>query len=74
MYSHNSNSSFTQIHNSLISLPTGQLKPLKEFADVKIIPGVAEINREDLQNIGIVTARLDNANIGGTVKEIQKEI
>jgi len=74
MYSHNSNSSFTQIQNSLISLPTGQLKPLKEFADVKIIPGVAEINREDLQNIGIVTARLDNANIGGTVKEIQKEI
>lgn len=74
MYNNNNNSSLNKIQNGLISLPNGQLKPLKEFADVKVIKGVAENNREDLQNIGVVTARLDNANIGGTVKEIRKEI
>jgi Cu/Ag efflux pump CusA len=58
----------------MISLPNGQLKPLKEFAKVSILKGSAEVEREDLQNIGVVTARLDNGNLGGTIKNIQKEI
>ena len=32
------------------------------------------MNREDLQTLGIVTARLDNGNLGGTIQEIQKKI
>jgi multidrug efflux pump subunit AcrB len=49
-------------------------KPLKEFATVAVASGSAEINREDLQTLGIVTARLDNGNLGGTIAEIQKKI
>ncbi|AHF16949.1 efflux RND transporter permease subunit [Niabella soli] len=74
LYSNNSNASLYQIQNSMIALPNGQMKPLKEFATVKVAPGTAEINREDLQTLGIVTARLDNGDLGGTIKEIQKQL
>ena len=74
LYSNNSNASLNQIENSMIALPSGQLKPLKEFAAVTLVGGSAEINREDLQTLGIVTARLSNSNLGGTIKEIQNKI
>ena len=74
LYSNNSNASLDQIENSMIALPNGQLKPLKEFATVTLAGGSAEINREDLQTLGIVTARLVNSNLGGTIKEIQNQI
>lgn len=74
LYSNNSNASLNQIVNSMIALPSGQLKPLKEFAAVTLAGGSAEINREDLQTLGIVTARLSNSNLGGTIKEIQNKI
>ncbi len=74
LYSKNGNASLSQIENSMISLSNGQLKPLKEFANVLITPGAAEVKREDLQTLGIVTARLENGNLGGTIKEIQKQI
>ncbi|MBS0646499.1 MAG: efflux RND transporter permease subunit [Verrucomicrobia bacterium] len=74
LYNHSANASLSDIENSMISLPSGQLKPLKEFGTVSLITGSAETNREDLQTLGIVTARLDNSNLGGTIKEIQKKI
>jgi len=74
LYSNNSNASLSEIENSVIALPNGQMKPLKEFATVNVAGGAAEVNREDLQTLGIVTARLDNVNLGGTIKEIRKQI
>lgn len=74
LYNNKSNASLFEIENSMIALPNGQMKPLKEFASVKLVSGVAEENREDLQTLGIVTARLDNGNLGGTMKEIQQQI
>lgn len=74
LYNNKSNASLQEIQNSMISLPNGQLKPLKEFAQVSILKGTAEVEREDLQNIGVVSARLDNGDLGGTIKNIQSEI
>lgn len=74
LISKNSNASLSEIENSMITLSNGQLKPLKEFATVKVVTGAAEINREDLQTVGLVTARLDNNNLGGTINEIKKKI
>jgi len=74
LYSPKSNASLSEIENSMISLPDGTLKPLKEFASVHVTGGTAEVNHEDLQTLGIVTARLDNSNLGGTMKKIQKNI
>lgn len=74
LYNTRTNQSVSDINNSMIALPNGMLKPLSEFADVTLTTGTAETNREDLQTLGIVTARLDNGNLGGTVKEIQNQI
>lgn len=74
LYNNSGNASLNQIENSMISLPNGQLKPLKEFASVMIKKGSAEVNREDLQSLGIVTARLNNSDLGGTIKNIQQQI
>jgi len=74
LYSQNSNASLSEIENSMISLPNGTRKPLKEFASIHVSGGAAEVNHEDLQTLGIVTARLDNSNLGGTIKKIQKNI
>ncbi|MGE8533279.1 MAG: efflux RND transporter permease subunit [Chryseobacterium sp.] len=74
LYNEKSNQSLSDINNSMIALPNGTLKPLSEFAAVSVVTGSAEVNREDLQTLGIVTARLDNGNLGGTIQEIQNQI
>lgn len=74
LYNEKSNQSLSDIDNSMIALQNGTLKPLNEFATVSVVTGSAEVNREDLQTLGIVTARLDNGNLGGTIQEIQNQI
>lgn len=62
------------IKNQSIFTPTGKLIPISELASVVLKPGEAEIERENLQSIGIITARLDNADIGSVMPAIQKSI
>lgn len=74
LYNPKSNQSVSDLSNSMIALPNGLLKPLSEFATINLVGGAAQVNREDLQNLGIVTARLENGNLGGTIKEIKNKI
>ena len=61
--------------NSLqIFLPNGKLIPINQLATVKINAGDAEIERQDLQTMGVITARLDNRDLGSVMKDIQKNI
>ncbi|HZW70407.1 MAG TPA: efflux RND transporter permease subunit, partial [Hanamia sp.] len=57
-----------------IASPDGRLKPISELADVQISEGDAEIQRENLQSMGVVSARLENRDLGSTMKEIQRKI
>lgn len=57
-----------------IFLPSGKLKAITELATVGLNTGDAEIERENLQSMGVVTARLENRDLGSTIKDIQKEI
>ncbi len=57
-----------------IFLPSGQRKPITEFATVKVNKGESELEREDLQTMGVITARLNNRDLGGTVTEIKQKI
>jgi Cu/Ag efflux pump CusA len=66
--------SIDDINNLQIFLPNGGLKPLKEMATVKINEGDAEIERENLQSMGVVTARLESRDLGSVMKDIQKTI
>ncbi|HYV94538.1 MAG TPA: efflux RND transporter permease subunit [Chitinophagales bacterium] len=57
-----------------IFLPNGTVKPITQFADIKVENGVAEIDRENLQPFVDITARLDNRDLGSAMHEIQQKI
>lgn len=60
-----------KIRNRLIFMPDGTVKPLSFFADVKIIAGETELKREDLKTDVVLTARLNNRDLGSAIHEIQ---
>ena len=66
--------SIAAISDLQIFLPDGRLKPISELAVVAINPGDAEIHRENLQSMGVVTADLENRDLGSVMKDIQKNI
>lgn len=57
-----------------IALPSGQLKDAGQLADVQLNAGDAEIQRQDMQNMGVVTGRLENRDLGSVMKEIQQQV
>ena len=57
-----------------IASPSGVYYPLSKFASFAIQSGVAEIERENLQTMGVVTARLNNRDLGSVMKDIQGEL
>jgi CzcA family heavy metal efflux pump len=57
-----------------VFLPDGTLKSVTEFADFHIVEGDPEIQRENLQNMGVVTARLSSRDLGSAMQEITGRI
>jgi len=57
-----------------IFLNNGKLLPLSEVAKINVHPGDAEIERENLQAMGVITARLDQGSLGSVMPLIQKGI
>jgi CzcA family heavy metal efflux pump len=62
------------IKNLNIFLPNGNLMPINQLATVELQPGEAEIERQDLQSIGIISARLDSLDLGSVIPAIKKGI
>ena len=60
--------------NGNIFLPNGLLKPINTIATIQLEKGVAEIERENQKMIGVVTSRLENRDLGSTLKDIQQSI
>lgn len=74
VYPGNRTLSIADIEKTPIFLPSGKLKPISLLASVKINSGDAEIQREDLQSMGVVSARLENRDLGSVIRDIQKEV
>ncbi len=70
----NRNYTVESLRNANIFLPDGRIKPISEFANIVITKGVAEIERENLKKMIVVTARLNNRDLGSTLKELQQKI
>ncbi|MCW8809322.1 MAG: efflux RND transporter permease subunit, partial [Ignavibacteriaceae bacterium] len=66
--------SFNKLKHDFIFLNDGKLKPINEFADLVVSEGVAEVDRDNLKQMVAVTARLNNRDLGSTLKEIQQEL
>ncbi len=74
IYPGSNSQSVDQIRNSQVFLPDGKLKPLSSLATISFVPGDAEIQRENLQNMGVVTARLNSRDLGSVITDIQKKV
>ena len=64
----------TDIGRLQVFLPNGKLKPITELARVDLHPGDAEVQRENLQSMGVITARLEGRDLGSVIAEIQRKI
>jgi len=66
--------SVADINKLKIFLPDGTAVPIQQMAKVDLKAGIAEVARENLQTIGVVTSRLDNRDLGSVMKDLQKAI
>ncbi|KRT13629.1 acriflavine resistance protein B [Pedobacter ginsenosidimutans] len=66
--------SVADINKLKIFLPDGTAVPIQQMARVDLKAGIAEVARENLQTIGVVTARLDNRDLGSVMKDLQKAV
>jgi cobalt-zinc-cadmium resistance protein CzcA len=62
------------IERTAMFTPDGRSRELSAFADIKIEEGVAEIERENLQRMISITARLSKRDLGSVIKEIQQKV
>jgi CzcA family heavy metal efflux pump len=62
------------IENQTVFVPSGKLVPISELATVELKSGETEINRENLQSMGVVSARLEGGDLGTVIPAIQKSI
>ncbi|MEP6677425.1 MAG: efflux RND transporter permease subunit [Ferruginibacter sp.] len=74
MYPNAQRTSVNSLKNANIFLPNGLLRPINTVADVQLTKGVAEIERENQKMIGVITGRLENRDLGSTLKDIQRDI
>jgi len=66
--------SVSDIQQMTLQLPSGDIVPLQKVAKIEIGKGVAEINRENQKSIGVVTARLNNRDLGSTLTDIRNNL
>jgi Cu/Ag efflux pump CusA len=57
-----------------IFLPSGKLKSITDLSTIHFNEGDAEIERENLQSMGVVTGRLDNRDLGSVMKDIRQKV
>jgi CzcA family heavy metal efflux pump len=74
IYPLNNKTPLEKIKDGKICTSTGDYLPLKEFADFSIQSGVSETERENLQTMGVITARLNNRDLGNVMKDIQHKL
>lgn len=68
------NNDIEKIKHQLIFLPDGTTRMVSFFCNVKIQQGETEERREDLKPAVVLTARLDNRDLGSAIAEIQQQL
>jgi CzcA family heavy metal efflux pump len=74
VYPGNQSLSINDISKTPVFLPDGRFMPINQLATVNLTSGEAEIEREDLQSMGVVSARLENRDLGSVIKDIQHAV
>ncbi len=74
IFPQNNQTPVEKIKQAKICDASGNYLPLNTYADITIQSGVSEITRENLQTIGVVTARLNNRDLGSVMKDIRHKL
>jgi CzcA family heavy metal efflux pump len=70
----NNKTSIEKIKLLKICTKSGDYLSINTFADFNIQSGVSEIERENLQTMGVVTARLNDRDLGSVMKDIKQKL
>ena len=73
-YPNAAQATLAQLRAEPVFLPNGQRRRLDELATVRVSAGDAELERENLQAMTAVTARLDGRDLGGAMSEIRQKL
>lgn len=74
MYPQTYKNSIQDLQSFQVNIPGGSTLPLPQLASIQLKKGVAQVNRENLKSMGVVTARLDHRDLGSTLAEIQQKL
>ena len=74
MYPETYKNSINNLKNFEVVLPDGSMIPIEQLADIQMRKGVAQVNRENLKSMGVITARLDNRDLGSTLNDIKQKL
>ena len=74
IYPGNNHIPIEKLKDVKICTPTGDYFPVSFFADFSIKSGVAQIDRENLQTMSMITARLNGIDLGAGMEAIQKKL
>ena len=74
IYPNSTRRTLQDLEQSLVFLPDGKLIPLSSVVSFRLSEGVAEINRDNLKSVSLVTARLNNRDLGSAIRDIKKVI
>jgi len=74
IFPQNNKTPIEKMKDAKVCTITGDYIPVSQMADFNILKGVTEIERENLQTMGVVTARLNNRDLGSVMKDIQKKL
>lgn len=71
IFPQNNKTPIEKMKDAKVCTITGDYIPVSQIADFNILSGVTEIEREDLQTMGVITARLNGRDLGSVMKNIQ---
>ena len=74
IFPRNNKTPIEKMKDAKVCTSTGDYIQVSEMADFNILSGVTEIERENLQTMGVVTARLNNRDLGNVMKDIKKKL
>ncbi|MCX6306571.1 MAG: efflux RND transporter permease subunit [Bacteroidetes bacterium] len=66
--------SLEKILGQPIFAPDGSFRPLKDFARVELSKGTPDVTREDLKSNVVLTARLENRDLGSAIRDIKSTL
>ncbi len=74
IYQNSEKRSLEDVKKLKVFLPNGNVIPITNLVEITAQKGDAEIERQNLQMMSVVTARLNNRDLGAVMKDIQEKV